>query len=213
MSTIQTAEHPLLQAGIIHASFPSPLGELPSPESLQLLLTLEADVPLKRSEECRKDVRNLLRHGGYKPTGRGKPASEFLVRAAGEGKLSSINLAVDICNVVSLHSGLPISVVDPDRAVNPLSIAIAGEGTSYVFNASAQEIRLDGLLCLFDSDGPCANSVKDCQRTKTDDTTRNTISVIWGTTAQAEQTVAAIEWYQKLLEQYGATDVRVDSAC
>ncbi len=31
-------------------------------------------------------MRKLLRHGGYKPTGRGKPASEYLVRAAGEGE-------------------------------------------------------------------------------------------------------------------------------
>ena len=30
-------------------------------------------------------MRELLRYGGYKPTGRGKPASEYLVRAAGEG--------------------------------------------------------------------------------------------------------------------------------
>ena len=44
----------------------------------------------------------MMRHGGYKPTGRGKPASEYLVKAAGNGKLGAINLAVDSCNVVSL---------------------------------------------------------------------------------------------------------------
>ena len=46
------------------------------------LFALEADAPLQRVEQVRQDVRDLLRHGGYKPTGRGKPASEYLVRAA-----------------------------------------------------------------------------------------------------------------------------------
>ena len=40
-------------------------------------------------------VRDLLRAGGFKPAGRSKPASEYLVRAAGEGKLAGINLVVD----------------------------------------------------------------------------------------------------------------------
>ena len=60
-------------------------------------------------------VRNLLRHGGFKPSGRSKPASEYLISAVEKGRLGSINAAVDCCNVASLHSGLPISVVDVGR--------------------------------------------------------------------------------------------------
>jgi DNA/RNA-binding domain of Phe-tRNA-synthetase-like protein len=119
------------------------------------LLALEPEsderFPLPREEEVRKDVRDLLRHGGYRPTGRGKPASEYLVRAAGEGKLGSINLAVDACNATSLASGFPISVVDLDLARGPFRIAIAEGGSSYPFNAAGQEIDVSGLLCLFDA--------------------------------------------------------------
>ncbi len=61
----------------------SPLAQLASPSWLTALLGAEADAPLAREEETRRAVRDLLRHGGYKPTGRGKPASEYLVRAAG----------------------------------------------------------------------------------------------------------------------------------
>ena len=164
----------------------------------------QAGAPVSRSEEIRGQVRDLLRHGGYKPTGRGKPASEYLVRAAGEGVLGSINLAVDACNVVSLHSGVPISVVDLDRAAAPLRIGLAPEGASYVFNPSGQEIRIGGLLCLFDAEGPCANGVKDAQRTKTDADTQRTLSVLWGAKAYAEQTEAAARWYRELLERAGA---------
>jgi DNA/RNA-binding domain of Phe-tRNA-synthetase-like protein len=149
-------------------------------------------------------VRDLLRHGGYKPTGRGKPSSEYLVRAASEGGLPRINLAVDACNAVSLHSGLPISVVDLERARGPLRIGIAGAGESYVFNASGQTIDIEGLLNLFDADGPCANAVKDAQRTKTHMGTRATLSVVWGVVGHEAQVERAVAWYRELLERAGA---------
>ena len=120
--------HPLLHAVEFSTSFPAALADLPSPAWLTDLLRLDAGAPLQRNEELRGAVRGLLRHGGYKPTGRGKPSSEYLVRAASEGALGSINLAVDACNAVSLHSGLPISVVDLDRARPPLRVGIAERG-------------------------------------------------------------------------------------
>ena len=197
--------HPLLDLRAFVTDFPRPLGEMPSPPELLALLALEAAAPLHSDDKVREAVRNLLRHGGFRPTGRSKPASEYLVRAVGEGRLGSINLAVDTCNVVSLHSGLPISVVALDRAREPFRVGIAPAGASYMFNASEQIIDVGGLLCLFDADGPCGSAVKDAQRTKTTDQTRRTLSVIWGTTAlpgRAEQTET---WYRGLLEQRGAT--------
>ena len=201
--------HPLLDAVAFTTRLPAPLGELPSPPWLSGLLSLQAQAPLTSDEAVRGHVRDLLRHGGYKPTGRGKPASEYLVRAAGEGALSSINAAVDACNVVSLHSGLPISVVDLARARAPLRIAVAPAGAQYVFNASGQSIDLNGLLCLFDAEGPCANAVKDAQRTKTNAGTRDTLSVLWGTRALPGRSEAAFAWYRALLERLGAQVQRV----
>jgi DNA/RNA-binding domain of Phe-tRNA-synthetase-like protein len=159
-------------------------------------------------------VRDLLRQGGYKPTGRGKPASEYLVRAAGDGTLGSINAGVDACNAVSLHAGFPISVVDLDRARAPFHIAVAPAGASYVFNASGQEIDLGGLLCIFDADGPCANAVRDAQRTKTRAETRETLSVIWGCVGHEARLGAAERWYRELLADVGARteEVRTDTA-
>jgi len=149
-------------------------------------------------------VRDLLRRGGFKPTGRSKPASEYLLRAAGEGALGSINAAVDAGNVVSLHSGLPVSVVDLDRAQAPLRVGVAEEGARYVFNAGGQEIDLAGLLCLFDAQGPCANSVKDAQRTKTDAGTRRTLCLVWGTTALPGRAAQTVAWYRGLVDRLGA---------
>jgi DNA/RNA-binding domain of Phe-tRNA-synthetase-like protein len=197
--------HPLLDLRAFVTDFPQPFGEIPSPPELTALLSETAPAPLHSDDTVRETVRALLRHGGFKPTGRSKPASEYLLRAVREGGLASINLAVDACNVVSLHSGLPISVVDLDRAQPPFRVALAPAGSSYVFNASGQTIDLEGLLCLFDAAGPCANAVKDAQRTKTGAQTRRTLSLIWGTVALAGRAGQAEAWYRSLLEALGAT--------
>jgi DNA/RNA-binding domain of Phe-tRNA-synthetase-like protein len=118
--------------------------------------------------------------------------------------LSSINVAVDACNVASLHSGLPISVVDLDKAKPPFRVGVAAPGATYVFNASGQTIDLGGLLCLDDTDGPCGNAVKDAQRTKTGAETRRTLSITWGTIALPDRAGQTERWYRTLLEQQGA---------
>ena len=196
--------HPLLDLRAFVAEFPRPLGESPSPLGLRALLSPDAAAPLQSDDATREAVRALLRQGGFKPTGRSKPASEYLLKAVREGHLSPINLAVDVCNVVSFHSGLPISVVDLDRAREPLRVGAAPAGASYVFNTSGQAIDLGGLLCLSDADGPCANAVKDAQRTKTGPDTRRTLSMIWGTTALPGRAARAEAWYRELLERQGA---------
>ena len=209
--TLPVAAYPGLALGAFVTHFPAPLGEIATPPWLADGLRLDADAPLKRDEAVRVAVRDLLRQRGYKPTGRGKPASEYLVRAAEENALGTINAAVDACNVVSLHSGLPISVVDLDRASPPLRVDVASEGAHYVFNATGQEIRLDGLLCLFDADGPCANAVKDSQRTKTSEDTRQTLSIVWAPADFADRLQDATAWYRALLERLGAATEAVET--
>ena len=64
----------------------------------------------------RKAVCDLLRAHGYKPTGRGKPASEYLARAVDRDAFPRINNLVDLCNLTSLETGLPVSLFDLDQA-------------------------------------------------------------------------------------------------
>jgi len=207
---LEIDDHPLLDAIAFMTQYSQPIGELETPESVIGSLRLEAPaiavpVELTYYDEVKPKVRNLLRHGGYKPTGRGKPASEYLRQAVEKQTLSPINLPVDVCNVVSLQSGLPISVVDLDRVEKPLRLSIAPDQTDYAFNAAGQTIKLDGLLCLFDKVGPCANGVKDSQRTKTSEQTTRTISIIWGTSDLPGRTATAARWYREILANVGAT--------
>jgi DNA/RNA-binding domain of Phe-tRNA-synthetase-like protein len=196
--------HPLLDLRAFLTRFPLPLGEMTQLPGFAGWLQPQAAAPLHSDDAVREAVRGLLRHGGFKPTGRSKPASEYLLRAVQENTLSSINPAVDACNVVSYHSGLPISVVDLERTRARLRVGLAPAGASYVFNTSGQTIDVAGLLCLFDADGPCANAVKDAQRTKTSTQTRQTLSIIWGTVRLPGRSEQVLRWYRELLEQTGA---------
>jgi DNA/RNA-binding domain of Phe-tRNA-synthetase-like protein len=199
MITLAVQTHRLLDVRAFTTHFPAVLGGLPTPAATLALLALDAPAPLQGDDAVREAVRRMLRHGGFKPAGRSKPASEYLVKAVGDKTLGSINAAVDVCNIVSLHSGLPISVVDLAKARPPFHIEIAPSGAAYVFNASGQSIDLGGLVCLFDAAGPCGNAVKDAQRTKTDAATRETLTVIWGTTELPGRAETAAAWYRELL--------------
>jgi hypothetical protein len=195
--------HPLLDLRVFTTTFPRPLGEMPTPPGLIELLGLPAAAPIRADDELRDAVRTMLRHGGFRPAGRSKPASEYLLKAASDGRLEPINLAVDVCNAVSLHGGLPISVVDMDKTRPPLRVGIAPADSSYVFNSAGQTIDLGGLLCLHDADGPCANAVKDAQRTKTGPATTRTLTLIWGTNARPGHAEVAESWYRELLHGRG----------
>src|SRR6476661_745753 len=108
--TVSVAAHPFLEIGAFVTRFPHPLVELVTPAAIGAFV--DGSAPLCTSDTVRAEVRQLLRHGGFKPAGRSKPASEYLHAAAAEARFPRINAAVDTCNVVSLCSGLPISLVD-----------------------------------------------------------------------------------------------------
>lgn len=202
--------HPLLDAAIVALDWPQPMGGLDATAVLDPLVRPDAPTPLEAPGAERKaQVRDLLRHGGFKPNGRNKPCNEYIVRVAADDRFPRINAAVDLTNVAVLHSGLPISTVDRDLVAVPLRIGIADKGASYVFNPSGQVLDLSGLLCLFDTEGPCANSVKDSQRAKTTDASTRTLTVIWGISAWPGRTRATAAWFTEVAEQLGGA-VRID---
>lgn len=200
---LKVESHPLLRPVAFTTTFPKPLSEIETPAWVTHLLKLDADAPLERDEQVRLRVRDMLRHWGHKPAGRGKPAAEYLVRAVVEGDLGTINVAVDILNVVSLHSGFSIALVDLDVAHPPFRVAPGPEDGSYVFNASGQEMSLKGLICLYDSAGPCGNPVKDAQRVKTGESTTRTLTVVWGVAGFEKRRDKAVQWYGDLLQKVG----------
>ena len=186
-------ELPLLHARMIRGSFPGGLG------AAGALPAFTSEIP----EGLKKAVRDMLRAGGFKPSGRNKPASEYLIKAATGPGLAQINPVVDAHNQASLVSGLPISVVDAAKLSGPLTLRNGDAGASYIFNPAGQVIDVSGLVCLHDSEGPCANAVKDAQRTKTTAETTDTLTVIWGVAAFAEHTDRLAEALRDALSAAG----------
>ena len=78
-----------------------------------------------------------------------------------------------------------------DSNATRCGVGVPAAGSTYVFNQSGQEIAVGGLLSLFDAEGPCANAVKDSQRTKTRPETTRTLSVLWSSRELGERLEAA----------------------
>ncbi len=205
---LQIDSHPLLDAVVLEARWPQALGDLPAADWMDALTAVDADTPFHNDaatlDAHKRAVRELLRFGGFKPNGRGKPCWEYMRAVALKGAFPRINPAVDATNLAALHGAVPVSTVDADRLEGALRIGIAPPGSSYVFNASEQTIDLSGLLCLFDAIGPCANSVKDAQRSKTDAASIRTLTVVWGTNALPGRSEAVARWQIELFERLGA---------
>ncbi len=139
----------------------------------------EKYVPAK----VRKRVRVMLRYGKYHASGRGKPASEFLLRAVLRDEFPLVNGPVDVNNAISLASGLPGSIFDSDISGTRLLIRRGSPGEDYVFNNSGQTINLRDLLliCRKSEEGwePCGNPVKDAMTTKIHQQTKNVVAVLY----------------------------------
>ena len=183
------------------------------PAFLEPLLRAASDtgeeyVPL----EVRQRVRKMLRHGKYKPSGRSKPASEFLLRAALSELFPLVNGPVDVNNAVSLESGFPGSIFDADISGRHLLIRRGFPDEEYVFNPSGQTIDLQDLLlvCRKTDTGweACGNPVKDAMVTKISAGTVNVIAALY---APIDEPISSVEgWSQRyatiLAEHCGATD-------
>ncbi len=151
-------------------------------------------------------IRTLLRHGRYKPTGRGKPASEYLLKAARGGRFPEINNLVDINNVISLRYLLPISLIDRARAEADQFVVRRGRpGERYVFNAGGQIIDVEDLLLLasLPADLPRANPVKDSLATKLNEQTHHVMAVVYAPVNERSLLEEATQEMAEMLSRWG----------
>jgi DNA/RNA-binding domain of Phe-tRNA-synthetase-like protein len=164
----------------------------PSPaalaEELERWIARRHEAPLSPEEEqLRKGGRDILRNGSYKPTGRGKPATEYLMRAAREESFPRINGPVDANNLVSLKHCVAISLWDLDRAgAEAFEFRLGEAEERYVFNPAGQVLDLKDLVCgcglLPDespSSSPMVTPIKDSMATKIQEQTTRIAGCIY----------------------------------
>lgn len=153
-------------------------------------------------------VRKLIRRGVYKPTGRGKPASEYLVNAFNEARFPRVSGLVDLTNIVSLETALPISLLDLGHTESrDFVVRLGAAGESYVFNGAGQTIELHDLVLVAEraSGIACGNPVKDSLRTKLSPQARDVLAVIYAPPALKDRLEAATaKLYGYLRDHAGA---------
>ena len=171
-------------------------------------------VDLPPLEEARRAAaRDILRNGVYKPTGRGKPASEYLLRSASEGAFPRINSPVDVCNFLSLKHVIPISLWDLDLSeADRFVFRLGSSGEQYVFNEGGQVIDVEDLLVgcrVRGGDNPTeeaiVNPVKDSLATKTTPQTSRVAACIYAPAAAttAGQLEAMCSEFSAMLSECG----------
>ncbi len=128
-------------------------------------------------DHMQKGIRSLLKTFGFHPSGRSRPASEFLFKdLQNRGGFNFINNAVDVNNHFSLVTHLPISVIDLDKSGCDLCMRVGFDDEFYLFNREGHELSLKKLLVLArqGGDGKAIGSpVKDSQATKVFSETKN----------------------------------------
>jgi len=178
----------------------------PAPAALEELI-VQAIAGAKASPPAREAaVRDMLRFGKYKPTGRGKPASEYLLKAAVEDRFPRINNLVDVNNWISLTSLLPISLIDLEKCGSSRFVLRRGRaGESYVFNSAGQVIELEDLLLVahLPADAPCANPVKDSMATKLSEGSADVLAVIYAPASLAAAAREAAARFEEALLRFG----------
>lgn len=146
---------------------------------------------LPEHQTLRQAVRQMLRHGKFKASGRSKPAQEYLLRCAVEaGKLPNINAPVDILNTVSLKMGLPISLLSLAKCSSNLTVRRGTQGESYVFNSVGQELDVADLVVVCDqssAEGRAVGSpIKDSLAGKIEASDNHLIAIVYAPASAAQ---------------------------
>ena len=157
--------------------------------------------------ERKRCVRSMLRYGTYKPSGRAKPASEYLLNAALKDSFPLISTLVDVNNLISLEFLLPASLIDLDLAGASRFVVRRGrEAECYVFNPSGQVLALTDLLLAsaLPADTPCASPVKDSQATKVHAESMHVAALVYAPSQLAGEAAEAAGRMADLLSRFGA---------
>ena len=124
----------------------------------------------------------LATRSGYKALGkdpaRYRGSAEALLRRVIAGKgLPRINSVVDVINLVSVESRLPIGLYDLDRVEGAVEFRPGRPGETYK-GIGKYDLNLEGLPLFADARGAHGSATSDSERTMVSETTRRVLAVI-----------------------------------
>lgn len=145
-------------------------------------------------------TRDLYRRLGKDPSRyRGSP--EALLRRVRAGKeLYRIHNVVDVINLVSLRTLLPIGLYDVAKLRPPVTLRRGEAGEAYD-GIGKEQLNLEALPVLADAAGPFGTPTSDSRRTSVTADTREVAAVVFGVTGRGELE-AALEMLAELLRTH-----------
>ncbi len=124
------------------------------------------------------ETRSLFHRLDIDPT-KTRPSSEALLRRVLQGKgLPRVSPAVDVCNLSSLESQLPLGLYDREAVKGAVHVRVGKEGEGYP-GIRRQRVNLSGRLLLADEEGPFGAPTADSLRTAVAARTRALLVVIF----------------------------------
>jgi len=124
-------------------------------------------------ETTRKAYRAL----GKDPA-RYRNSAEALLRRVVAGKgLPEINAVVDVINLVSVESRLPVGLYDLGHVVGDITFRAGREGETYK-GIGKYDLNLEGLPLFADTVGPHGSATSDSERTMVTAATKQVLAVI-----------------------------------
>src|SRR5580704_3307910 len=113
-----------------------------------------------------------------KDPARYRNSAEALLRRVVGGKgLPQINTVVDVINLVSVESRLPVGLYDLGHVVGEIVFRAGRAGETYK-GIGKYDLNLEGLPVFVDTVGPHGSATSDSERTMVTDRTREVLAVI-----------------------------------
>ena len=146
----------------------------------------------------------LATRAGYKALGkdpaRYRGSAEALLRRLIAGKgLPRINSVVDVINLVSVESRLPIGLYDLDQVEGAVEFRAGLPGETYK-GIGKYDLNLEGLPLFADAKGPHGSATSDSERTMVTDRTKRVLAIVVSFAGPS----GLHEWNQKLGELLAA---------
>ncbi|MBR1712157.1 MAG: hypothetical protein IJ722_01970 [Alloprevotella sp.] len=151
-------------------------------------------------------TRNAYKAAGKDPS-RYRPSCEQLARRILQGKeLYSIDLLVDLGNLISLVSGYSVGVIDRDKVEgDTIELGIGCEGEPYE-GIGRGPLNIASMPVYRDDRGAFATPTSDSVRTMCSATTRHVLIIINGYDGDTAAVEAAANRASRLLREYGESD-------
>ena len=174
------------------------------------MLRMEHDVLSVRERKGVQETREAYRRAGIDPS-RYRPSCEQLARRLLQGKdLFRVGLAVDLGNLVSLHTGCSVGVIDADRVEGAQAVLGLGRDDEPYEAIGRGKLHILNTPVYRDAAGAFATPTSDSVRTCITSATNRLLILINGYHGDRVAIQEALAFTEGLLQDFAqARDIEV----